>query len=654
MKPKSRTRHGNRERTLPSKKKKDFPMPDIIHLLPDSVANQIAAGEVIQRPASVVKELAENSLDAGASHIQIFIENAGKTLIQVTDNGKGMSVTDARLAFERHATSKIKVAGDLASLRTMGFRGEALPSIASVAQIELRTRTQTDEIGTCIRIEGSRVKEQTPTSCPAGANFAVRNLFFNIPARRKFLKSNQTELANIVSELERIALPHPDVAFTLHNEGSVMLELPAGNFRQRIAGLFGHKTNSQIIPVGTDTSLVCISGFVGMPAASRRKNAHQFLFANGRFMRHPYFAKAIQTAYERLIPDGRQAPFFICLNVDPSRIDVNIHPTKTEIKFEDDNAIFQILLAAVREALGKFGAVPAIDFDVENRPDIPFFNRESPNDARPPQIHLNTAFNPFAPSGGESGAARTATHPSITPSHRAGKVPAGWQKAFDGLYDTGDTAQGTKESLTDTQAAPGLYESLNEKERQTWQTATGQDFMQYRGRFIITPLASGLAVIDQHRAHIRILYEQYMRQLQVRNAPSQRLLFPEMLTVSAAESIVLGQILPQLQQVGFEISPLGKGSFSILGTPAGTEGISPTQLVSSILADAMTGQARASDTVGRIVALALARKVAMPVGQALSCEEMARLVEQLFTCTAPSLTPDGAATLTLLDPEAMF
>lgn len=635
-------------------------MPDIIHLLPDSVANQIAAGEVIQRPASVVKELVENALDAGASHIQIIIENAGKTLIQVVDNGKGMSATDARLAFERHATSKITVANDLFSLRTMGFRGEALPSIAAVAQVELRTRTSADELGTCINIEGSKVTGQTPTSCPAGANFSVRNLFFNIPARRKFLKSNQTELTNIVSELERIALPHPDVAFTLHNDGNVMLELPAGNFRQRIVSLFGRKTDTQIIPVETDTTLVRISGFVGKPDASRRKNAHQFLFANGRFMRHPYFAKAIQTAYERLIPEGQQVPFFVCFDVDPARIDVNIHPTKTEIKFEDDSAIFQILLAAVREALGKFGAVPAIDFDVENRPNIPFFSQENRQSAAPPQIHINTSFNPFSPSDGQRGeeeAEEERFASSAYPSSFSGKsnnAPAGWQNAFDTLYHHGESDTfGQEESFSQPQAGT-LYENLNDQERQTWQTGTGQDFMQYQGRFIITPLASGLAIIDQHRAHIRILYEQYMRQLQAHSAPSQRLLFPEMLTISAAESVALENILTQLQQVGFEISPLGSGSFSILGTPTGAEGISPSQLVSSILADAMTGQANAADTVGHIVSLSLARKVAMPFGQALSEKEMASLVEQLFTCTTPNLTPDGAATLTIINPENMF
>lgn len=366
-------------------------MSDIIHLLPDSVANQIAAGEVIQRPASIIKELVENSLDAGATHIQVVVEDAGKTLVQVIDNGCGMSATDARMSFERHATSKIEQATDLFALQTMGFRGEALASIAAVAQVELRTRTKDAELGTCLTIDGSKVMGQEPVSCPVGANFAVRNLFFNIPARRKFLKSNQTELSNILAEFERIALAHPDKAFTLHSGGSVMMDLPAGNLRRRIVGIFGTRIDKNLVPVDVETTLAHINGFVGMPAAARKKNAHQYLFVNGRFMRHPYFAKAILTAYDRLIPEGQQVPFFLSFKVDPARIDVNIHPTKTEIKFEDDNAIFQILMAAVRESLGKYGAVPAIDFNNDDRFDLPIFNSQpsESQEVAPPQVHIN-------------------------------------------------------------------------------------------------------------------------------------------------------------------------------------------------------------------------------------------------------------------------
>lgn len=650
-------------------------MSDIIHLLPDSVANQIAAGEVIQRPASVIKELVENALDAGATHVQIVVEDAGKALVQVIDNGKGMSETDARLSFERHATSKITQATDLFALRTMGFRGEALASIAAVAQVELKTRQAGSDLGTCINIEGSKVVSQEVVGCPVGANFAIRNLFFNIPARRKFLKSNQTELSNIMAELERVALAHPDVAFTLHAGSNVMLELAAGNFRQRIVGIFGRRIDSQLVPIKVDTTLVQINGFVGMPSAAKRKNAHQFLFVNGRFMRHPYFVKAIMMAYERLIQDGLQIPFFINFDVDPARIDVNIHPTKTEIKFEDDNAIFQILLAAVRESLGKYGAVPALDFDTEARPDIPTFSNDEQSRANvaPPQIHVNTSFNPFDTSGG------AAEEPSMNsvPGKSASNVnfsrhfqsaPIDWQSVYNNAQSAVPTNGDEDEeieshyqeavSLENNNIMPSkqpLFDSLPESEREEINEATfSDDFIQCNGRYIFTPYKKGVALIDQHKAHVRILYERYMRLLVDHKAPSQRLLFPEMLTVSPSEAVVVEQITPQLLEVGFDVSPLGNGSYSILAVPFGTEGLSPSSLVQSILADAVSGQANASDAVGHIVSLALARKVAMPVGQLLSCEEMRELTLQLFRCASPNLTPDGKPTLTIIYPERLL
>ena len=639
-------------------------MSDIIHLLPDSVANQIAAGEVIQRPASIIKELVENSLDAGATLIRVVVEDAGKSLVQVIDNGSGMSATDARLAFERHATSKIQQATDLFALRTMGFRGEALASIAAVAQVELRTRKPQDELGTCIRIEGSKVMEQEAASCPTGANFAVRNLFFNIPARRKFLKSNQTELTNILTELERVALAHPEVAFTLHQANNLMLDLPAGNLRQRIVGIFGKRTDSQLIPVEVETTLVKINGYVGMPTAAKRKNAHQYLFANGRFMRHPYFAKAILTAYERLIPEGQQVPFFLHFQVDPARLDVNIHPTKTEIKFEDDNAIFQILLAAVREALGKYGAVPTIDFDVEGKPEIPTFG-EAWHDAAaqtaPPHIHINPSYNPFTSHASKEREQRPHDTNAWGGTSSRSNLPEQrhWQELYEQarqsqLLDS-ETNKPLPDENRDTTDSNALYQHLPEAQQQEWETGTQhKDFLQFQGRFIVTPLNSGLALIDQHKAHIRILYEQYLAQQEGKQAPSQRLLFPEMLNVSPSENSVLENLLPQLHSVGFDISPLGTGSFSILATPAGTEGIAPSSLVETILHDAITGQADAAGTIGHIVAFALARKVAMPIGQALDTEEMARLVEQLFTCATPNLTPDGMPTLIVIKPEKMF
>lgn len=654
-------------------------MSDIIQLLPDSVANQIAAGEVIQRPASIIKELVENSLDAGASHIQVVVEDAGKTLVQVIDNGSGMSATDARLSFERHATSKIKKATDLFALRTMGFRGEALASIAAVAQVELRTRKEGEELGTSICIEGSKLVSQEAISCPIGANFAVKNLFFNIPARRKFLKSNQTELTNILTEFERIALAHPEVKFTIHSAQSVLMDLPQGNFRQRIVSIFGRKIDAQLVPIHTDTTLAKIKGFVGTPTASKKKNAHQYMFVNGRYMRHPYFAKAIQTAYDRLIPEGQQVPFFINFEVDPARIDVNIHPTKTEIKFEDDSAIFQILLASVREALGKSGAIPALDFDVEGRPDIPPMRFEGESDITPPQIHINTSFNPFAtenPFTTENANRHVGKNASKgnyqgnstfdssfersgrpTVSHNA----TNWQQVYDEakkssnhLFPDDDTLLSTQADNKEQESDTPLFDVLPSAEQASVTSTLTNEFLQYHGRYIVTPLNAGLALIDQHRAHTRIIYERLMRQLKTQQAPSQRLLFPEMLTVPLSEAIVLEEIMPQLQHVGFDISPLGQGSFSILAMPLGAEGMKPAELVGSILADAVTGEAQAADTVAHLIAASLAQKIAMPVGQALCNEDMKELTEQLFTCQTPQLTPNGLPTIIMLNPENMF
>ena len=654
-------------------------MSDIIQLLPDSVANQIAAGEVIQRPASIIKELVENSLDAGASHIQVVVEDAGKTLVQVIDNGSGMSATDARLSFERHATSKIKKATDLFALRTMGFRGEALASIAAVAQVELRTRKEGEELGTSICIEGSKLVSQEAISCPIGANFAVKNLFFNIPARRKFLKSNQTELTNILTEFERIALAHPEVKFTIHSAQSVLMDLPQGNFRQRIVSIFGRKIDAQLVPIHTDTTLAKIKGFVGTPTASKKKNAHQYMFVNGRYMRHPYFAKAIQTAYDRLIPDGQQVPFFINFEVDPARIDVNIPPTKTEIKFEDDSAIFQILLASVREALGKSGAIPALDFDVEGRPDIPPMQFEGESDITPPQIHINTSFNPFAtenpfttenadrPVGKNASKGNYQGNSTFDSSfERSGRPEVShnatnWQQVYDeakksssSLFPDDDTLLSTQADNEGQESDTPLFDVLPSAEQASVTSTLTNEFLQYHGRYIVTPLNAGLALIDQHRAHTRIIYERLMRQLKTQQAPSQRLLFPEMLTVPLSEAIVLEEIMPQLQHVGFDISPLGQGSFSILAMPLGAEGMKPAELVGSILADAVTGEAQAADTVAHLIAASLAQKIAMPVGQALCNEDMKELTEQLFTCQTPQLTPNGLPTIIMLNPENMF
>ena len=547
-------------------------MSDIIKLLPDSVANQIAAGEVIQRPSSVIKELVENALDAGATKVQIKVIEAGKDSIQVVDNGKGMSDTDARLAFERHATSKITEATDLFALRTMGFRGEALASIAAVAQVELRTRQAENDLGTSLVIEGSHVKEQVPVTCPVGANFLVRNLFFNIPARRKFLKSNQTELNHILSEFERIALAHPEVEFSLYSGDSLLQQLPTGGFKKRILDLFGKRMDAQLVPIQVDTELVQISGFVGTPQGAKKKGAQQFFFVNGRYMRHPYFNKALQTAYERLIADGTQVSYFVNFQIDPARIDVNIHPQKTEIKFQDEQAIWPILLAGVREALGKHDAIPALDFDTAGKPDIPTFTGDFTN-LQMPQVHVNQDFNPFedsdsptykssahssAPAKGTGGSSQGGS--SSYSSHQQA-APAGWEDLYaeltapaaakDGFSPEANALSAAPIAPSQDEAAPPtLYADLPAADQSAW-TQGEMQCLQHHGRYIIVSTADGLLIVDQHRAHIRVLYDVYKRQLAERRVFTQGLLFPALIQLSPTAAPMLDHLTEELTGIGF-------------------------------------------------------------------------------------------------------
>lgn len=537
-------------------------MSDIIRLLPDSVANQIAAGEVIQRPASVIKELVENAIDAGAQHIDVLVTDAGKSSIQVVDDGKGMSETDARLSFERHATSKIREAADLFALRTMGFRGEALASIAAVAQVELRTCVEGEELGTKLVIAGSKVESQEAISCPKGSNFCVKNLFFNVPARRKFLKSNQTELSNILTEFERIALVNPNVSFTLYHNDAELFNLPAIQLRQRIMGVFGKKINQDLLSLDVDTTMVRISGFVARPESARKKGARQYFFVNGRYMRHPYFHKAIMDAYEHLIPVGEQVSYFIYFDVDPGNIDVNIHPTKTEIKFENEQAIWQILAAAVKETLGKFNAVPSIDFDTEGMPDIPAFESSPYAGIQPPKTTYNPDYNPFNTS-------------AVPPSSYSSKPSRDWEQLYEGLEhhssaqhiqksypDDGDyfTAASMEQPVTPTLYDHSEEAAMGEKSSQHY---------QFKGRFILTSVKSGLMIIDQQRAHIRILYDQYLEQITRRQGASQGMLFPDIVQFPVSEVPVLQEIMEDLSYLGFELTDLGGGSYAINGIPFG-------------------------------------------------------------------------------------
>lgn len=624
-------------------------MSDIIRLLPDSVANQIAAGEVIQRPASVVKELVENAIDARATEVHVLVTDAGKTCVQVIDNGQGMSETDARLSFERHATSKIRQATDLFALRTMGFRGEALASIAAVAEVELKTRQQGDELGTRLIITGSRVESQEPVSCPLGSNFSVKNLFFNVPARRKFLKANSTELSNILAEFERIALVHPDVAFYLYSNDSELFNLPVSSLRQRILSVFGKKLNQQLLPVEVDTSLITIHGFVAKPEASRKKGCNQYFFVNGRYMRHPYFHKAVMEAYERLIPAGEQISYFLYFDVDPANIDVNIHPTKTEIKFENEQSIWQILAAAVKETLGRFNEVPTIDFDTEDRPDMmPAFG-EQVTPIKPPEVHYNANYNPFATSSSSSvGRKATSSVPSLTDdlSSRAFDEPT-----TEGAFNpSAHLPELTMESITPDQRADEARLPLNEVQQGGGMLTAG-DYLQFKGRYILTSVRSGLMLIDQHRAHIRVLFDRYMEQIRRGKGLSQGVLFPEIVQLPPSEAAMLDALHADFEAVGFELSSLGGGSYAIQGIPAGIEGLNPVELVRSMVTNALEKGNDVKEEVQEQLALTLARASAIVYGQVLNQQEMTTLVNDLFATLTPSYTPDGRPVLSTIREE---
>ena len=611
-------------------------MSDIIKLLPDSVANQIAAGEVIQRPASVIKELVENAIDAGANNIKIILKYAGRTLIQVIDNGSGMSTTDARLAFERHATSKIKEAADLFALHTMGFRGEALASIAAIAQVDLRTMRKDDTIGTRIVINGSKVESQQPEACSPGTNMMVKNLFFNVPARRKFLKKDSVELSNIVHEFERLALVNLDTEFTLiHNENTLYQLLP-GTLKQRIVALFGKSLDHQLIPIETETSLVKINGFVSLPENARRRGTLQYFFVNGRNMRHPYFHKAVMQCYDQLIASDVQPNYFINFVVSPDTIDVNIHPTKNEIKFENEQPIWQILSAAIKESLGKYNVVPAIDFNTDDIPDIPAFK---PNVNATHDIELDSSYNPF-----DNTTPSSSNQPRI-----ASRVNNSWQREFS----------------TSTQDWEKLYKQFNEKTNQgasNLQKSSinnnnspfdefAYDFkpefesscnaIQLKNRYIITPNRDSITIIDQHRAHIRILYDRYIVLASNGNLTTQRLIFPDILQLTTTQTITLESINDQLSELGFDIAYLGDNSWSINGIPSAINDTNPSELISKMI-DTIesSGESLETELLSKI-ALSMARSSAIKPGQSLTNAEIEQLIGDLFKLPTPNHTPDG-------------
>ena len=586
-------------------------MENKVRVLSQQVASQIAAGEVVSRPASVVKELVENAVDAGADNIRVILTDAGRTLIQVIDNGCGMNPVDARTAFERHATSKIRESDDLFSLTTFGFRGEALPSIAAVAQVELRTRTADSETGTAITIKASEIEQEEPCVCPVGSSFTVRNLFYNVPARRKFLKSNQTEFGHVLNEIERVALAHPEVAFELTHQNEQVLSLPASAIKQRIVNLLGRKMNEALLPVEVETSVVKVSGFCSNLDSVKGKGAKQFFFVNGRFMRHPYFHKAVLSAYEGLVPESDQPSYFLFLDVPPETIDVNIHPTKTEIKFQDEQVIWKILMAAVKETVGRFEEMPTIDFNTADMPDIPIYDASRP--VTQPKVSYNPDFNPFSGGRSETGQSR---------SNREN-----WSKLY---------GEAIERKVNDG-AIPftPMSETFVQPEEEIIKP------YQFADRYILVPSDQGLMIIDQHRAHVRVLFDRFMAAANTRSAASQGLLFPEMFQLSASDAAVFADLKPRFAALGFDLSDMGRGAIAVQGVPSGMEGQDYERLITDMIADLRINPTHEEDRQLESMALAMARKAAIPAGRHLSEAEMQELVRSLKACSMPSRTPDA-------------
>lgn len=632
-------------------------MSDIIKLLPDSVANQIAAGEVIQRPASVIKELVENAIDAGATSIQIVLKDAGRTLIQVIDNGKGMSDTDARLAFERHSTSKISKAEDLFSLQTMGFRGEALASIAAIAQVELRTRAKGAQLGTKIMINASKCESQEPDMCPEGSNFMIKNIFFNVPARRKFLKSNQVELSNIIKEYEKLALVNHHVDFSLSNNDKLLNKFSGGSFKQRIASLWGAKVDQQLVPLNTDTSLVRITGFVSKPEGARKRNLLQFLFVNGRFMRHPYFHKAIISSYSELIPDDEQPNYFLNFSVDPESIDVNIHPTKTEIKFENELPIWQILAAAVKESLGRFSAVPQIDFDTIDAPEIPAFNDHTVVTA--PEDGVDPTYNPFKPQSKSSAGGGSSYHPQSAGNfggYSSNPLPD-WEKLYQN-FEKGKQegiASITEQDVEDSFSDIGEVEPVNNGVQAEIITPdmSSAMCMQMKGRYILSPIKSGLMIVDQHRAHVRVLFEQYIKQLDATTISSQRVLFPEVLQLTTSQNIILKELEPEMEKIGFNLAQLSGNDWSINAVPAGMENVNIKDTILQVIDEVSMGGTSITTKVYESIALRVAKSAAIPYGKTMLQEEMDTLLSKLLCLPNPNYTPDGKTIISVLSNDQL-
>ena len=617
-------------------------MSDIIKLLPDAVANQIAAGEVVQRPASAVKELIENAIDSGADKIQLIIKDAGKTLLQVIDNGCGMSITDARMCFERHATSKIRKAEDLFAIRTMGFRGEAMASIAAIAQVELKTRRMEDELGTCIVIEGSEVLSQEPCNTNAGTSISVKNLFYNTPARRNFLKANPVEIRHIIDEFQRVALANPHIFFTLHNDGQEMYHLPAGVLKQRIMHLLGNNYNQRLVPVEEDTSIIKLHGFVGKPEFARKTRGEQFFFVNNRYIRDNYLNHAVISAYEELLPDDSFPMYALFINIDPSRIDINVHPTKTEIKYQDERSIYAIIRSAVKRSLGRYNITPTIDFDQENSIEH-LVTTKSTDEIVAPSIRFNPDFNPFKVTPDRQASAHSAYSGG---DYQKTPIPQNW----DTLYKITER----RDDVQQTMAVSAKEIAVDE---QPINKPSERALFQLHQRFILSQIKSGFMLVNQQAAHERILYERFLNQLEEHSGVSQQSLFPQSVTFGTADFALLRELLPDIRALGFDIREFGKDTVVIEGIPAELQDVNEHQILEQLLEGYKNNQLALKLDKRDSLARSLARNAAIKAGTKLSVEEMNTLVDQLFACTMPNLALNGnpiIATFTLDELASRF
>ena len=595
-------------------------MHDIISILPDSVANQIAAGEVIQRPASAIKELLENAIDAGATSIEVFTRDSGKTLIQVTDNGCGMSETDARMSFERHATSKIRSADDLFSIRTMGFRGEALASVAAIAQVEMKTKRHDDETGTFMVIEASNVVSQQASVCAAGTTISVKNLFFNVPARRNFLKSNNVEARHIIDEFQRAALAHPGISFSLQQNGMDVFKLPAGTLRQRIVALLGTASNDKLVPVAEETSLMSITGFIGKPEFAKKTRGEQFFFINNRFIRDAYLHHAVVNAFEELLPHDAFPSYFLHITMDPARIDINIHPTKTEVKFDDERSMYAIVRAAVKHALGQFSVSPSIDFDIEK--------------SFEPHASASSHTAPLTSAASTPG---VISPPSFIQKRTEQKE---WRNVFEGIRD---------ESLRDvfSQRETPSQQFINPEWNSELLAEDNRLLFQLHRKYIVSQVSSGLAVIHQQAAHYRILYEKYLKQMESKEAAAQQELFPQTLEFSSSDSEMLHELLPHLHSLGFDLREFGKNTFVLNGTPQDVEQGKEQQTIERML-EQYKNNSPVNMSSRENLARSVAKNLSIPTGKILSVREMKKIVDELFACALPFQSPEGKPTVIVI------